>query len=147
MVELKEIKDIPFAPKFDPEMPVDIEESKRGVLCVLYTPYLGVSTIRVDANIMKIMDALGLITHMPHFLKFYEVGNKMLIMNTECGKTEEDVFTYNGESVDMKGSSMLICNKDFESLTQMEAIEILSSARLLVAPNGLNMRVCINIKD
>lgn len=146
MVEMKQIFELPFAPRYDPEMPVNVEESKRGVLCVLFHPLIGVSTKRVDADIMDLMKATGVITNMPHFLKFYELGNKMIIMNTENKILEEKAFSYNGEEFDMHGC-MLICNKGFESLTQMEAMEILGSARLRITPSGLNMRVHIDIKE
>jgi hypothetical protein len=143
---MEEIFDeIPFTPAYDPVLPIDVKEEERGILCIQFLPSCSVETVRVERDIDNIMHNLGCVTRYSHLIKFYNLGNKMIIENNESKLCHEDVLIYNGQSFDLKGN-VLICNKGFTSLTQAEALKILESATLHRSPIG-TCKVVIKIEE
>lgn len=145
MTELEPIYELPFTPTYDPVIPINIDEDERGVLCVCFYPGVSVKTIRVEANLVKIMEAVGIKTYYSYFLKFYKLGNKMIIMQNENKSIWRNVLKYKDETFDVQCSA-LICNEGFTSLTQTEALKILNSAHLTVQANG-DMVIDITIEE
>ena len=128
--KMEEIFDeIPFTPAYDPVLPIDVKEEERGILCVRFLPTCSVETVRVERDVDSIMHNLGCVTRYSHLIKFYNLGNKMIIENNESKGCFKDALIYNGQGIDVKGN-ILICNKGFTSLTQAEALKILESAKL-----------------
>ena len=145
MTELEPIFELPFSPTYDPVIPIDIDEKDRGVLCVQFNPGVGVKTVRIEADLTKIMEAVGIYTNYSYFLKFYKLGDKMIIMQNENKAVWHDVMRYKGEDFDVQCMA-LICNEGFTSLSQTEALNILNSAHLDVKFNG-DMVVHITIEE
>lgn len=128
MAVMVPLYDIPFAPAYDDEYPVK-DETDKGILCVYFNPYKGGSTIRMQRDLSDIMDAIGLYTRYVDKINFYQLGNKMIITHGIQSQAFENALTYNGQTFDLE-SPALICNKDFTSLTQTEALNMLGSIRL-----------------
>ena len=141
---MKQLTEFPFVPNYDPVMPFDVEETERGVLCILFCPGSYVKSVRMDANIDDIMDQLCVITGFAGHLKFYELGDKMIIMHNERNIKWKGAMIYDGKKYDIDNAA-LICNKDFTSLTKMEAMNILSSSKMHVLKNGTFM-ITIEVK-
>lgn len=142
MTKLEPVTEFPFVPTYDAAMPTELPEEERGILCVRLRPTSGVDTVRVDADICDIMKKIGMVTTISGHLKFYNLGSKMIIMHTESHTSYEDALIYNGEGITINGIA-LICNREFKSLTQMEALNIMSTARISLPM----MRVSIRIEE
>lgn len=143
-MHMEPLYEIPFMPAYDPILPIE-EADKRGVLCILYEPALGVSTVRVQRNMMDVMMKLNCVFNNTSRLEFYKLGKKLVITQDENVSIFTDVLTYNKAKYDMHAVS-LICNENFTSLTESEALTILESATLHRGKNR-SYYVTLEIRD
>ena len=145
MVELKEIYEFPFIAGYDPVLPMDIRDDEKGVLCILFQPSDSVRSVRIDASISAIMDELSVITGNSGHLRFYELGNKMIIMHKERDIQWKDALIYNGQKFTIYNNA-LICNKNFTSLSNTEAMLILESAKMHI-DKARRASISIEVKE
>lgn len=143
-MRMQPLTELPFMPAYDP-IYQDDDVNKRGILCIKYRPSSGVHTVRVQRDMISIMQELDCVFNNTMRVNFYKLGKKMVISQDECSVTHENVLTYNGKKYDME-STNLICNENFQSLTESEALTILESARLHRWENK-SYGVTIEIRD
>ena len=144
MAVMVPLYEVPFAPAYDDIWPSK-KEDEKGVLCVYFNPMFGSRTVRMQRNLNDIMNVIGLTTRYVDEINFYKLGNKMLITHGAQTESYKDALIYNGEKFDLE-SPVLICNKDFTSLTESEALVMLESTRLRrnIKSKTYNMSIEIN---
>ena len=125
---MEPLDELPFMPAYDP-IYQDENIDKRGILCIRYRPNLGVHTVRVQRDMMDIMDKVGCVFNNPSKVNFYKLGKKLVINQDENSTKYPDMLIYNGKKYEVE-SCNLICNENFQSLTEAEALMILESAKL-----------------
>ena len=143
-MHMEPLYEIPFMPAYDPILPINDVE-KRGVLCIQYRPGAGICTVRVQRDMIDIMSKLNCVFNNTSRVFFYKLGKKLVITQDESPGIYTDVITYNGKTYDAE-SNVLICNQDFMSLTESEALSILESARLYRGKNN-SCVIKINLGD